>query len=67
MTSRQARALTAEWIDAIGDPACGASWDADESDKRLEPVVYALRHLQHHTGEVCAYQKQCGLEPAPWK
>ena len=63
----QARSLTAEWIDAICVPAAGASWDDDESDQRLEPVVYALRHLQHHTGELCAYQKQCGLEPAPWK
>ena len=62
-----ARAKTLAWIDAIGDQGLSAPYGNDESVNGLERVVYALRHLQHHTGEVCAYQKQHGLGPAPWK
>lgn len=63
----EVRARTAAWIESIGDQGLGASRDDDESLTALDRVVYAIRHLQHHTGEVCAYQKQCGLEPSPWK
>jgi uncharacterized damage-inducible protein DinB len=63
----EARAKTMAWIDALGDAGLAAAGTTDGVVNGLEQVVYALRHLQHHTGEVCAYQKQCGLEPAPWK
>ncbi|KKL88923.1 hypothetical protein LCGC14_1919860 [marine sediment metagenome] len=66
----EAREKTSLWIDSIGDEGLGkdvaSRGDGDESIG-LDRLAYALRHLQHHTGEVCAYQKQCGLEPAPWK
>lgn len=52
--AREARGMTLAWIDSVSDDA-------------LEQIVYAVRHLQHHIGEICAYQKQHGLEPAPWK
>jgi len=63
----EVRAKTLAWLESIGDQGLSASRDDDESLIALERVTYALRHLQHHTGEVCAYQKQCGLEPSPWK
>ncbi len=63
----EVRAKTLAWIESIGDQGLGTFGDDDESVDALERVVYALRHLQHHTGEVCAYQKHCGLEPSPWK
>lgn len=63
----EARERTLAWIDLIGDGGLSAAWHDDDSLNGLERVAYALRHLQHHTGEVCAYQKNCGLEPAPWK
>jgi hypothetical protein len=61
------RTRTMAWIDAIGDAGFAAPWKDASSINGLDRVAYALRHLQHHTGEVCAYQKQVGLEPAPWK
>jgi len=63
----KARQETLAWIDSIGDAGLAAPWPADSSVDGLDRVAYALRHLQHHTGEICAYQKQAGLEPAPWK
>ncbi len=63
----EARSKTMAWIDAMGDGGLSASCAEDKSTLGLERVVYALRHLQHHTGEICAYQKQCGLDPAPWR
>jgi uncharacterized damage-inducible protein DinB len=63
----RARAMTVNWIDTLGDAGLANRASHDESITALEAVAYALRHLQHHTGELCAYQKQCGLEPAPWK
>ncbi len=63
----ETRAKTTAWIDALGDQGLAAPSKVEGVVNGLEEVVYALRHLQHHTGEVCAYQKQCGLEPAPWK
>ena len=65
----EVREKTSLWIDSIGDEGLAARWrdgDCINGLNGLERVAYALRHLQHHTGEVCAYQKQCGLEPAPW-
>jgi hypothetical protein len=61
------RSKTTAWLDAMGDAGLAAPWKSADRLNGLEWVAYALRHFQHHTGEVCAYQKQCGLEPAPWK
>ena len=61
------RAKTLTWIDTMGEQDPTASCGSDGAATGVELVVYALRHLQYHTGEVCAYQKQHGLEPAPWK
>jgi hypothetical protein len=55
----EARAKTAGWIDSIGD---GGLAQPDN----LGRVVYALRHLQHHTGEMCAYQKAVGKPQTVW-
>jgi len=63
--SAGARQMTLDWIDAIGDERLT---DPDETfGTALEAIAYALRHLQHHIGELCAYQKAAGLEPAEWK
>jgi len=63
----EVRRKTLAWIDSMGDDGLGPLYPGDPSKTGLDQVVYALRHLQHHTGEACAYQKQCGLEPARWK
>jgi uncharacterized damage-inducible protein DinB len=63
----EARAKTLAWIDSVGDAGLAAPFSGDPSMNVLERIAYALRHLQHHTGEICAYQKHSGLEPAPWK
>jgi uncharacterized damage-inducible protein DinB len=62
-----ARAKTLAWMDSLSDQGLAGAWHDAAWSNGLERVVYTLRHLQHHTGEVCAYQKQCGLPPAPWK
>ena len=61
----QARRMTLDWIDAVGDEGLSAA--DDDFGKGLDGIGYALRHLQHHVGELCAYQKAAGLEPAEWK
>jgi uncharacterized damage-inducible protein DinB len=58
---------TLAWVDMIGEEGLGRAWHNDDAMNGLERLLYALRHLQHHVGEVCAYQKQNGLEPAEWK
>ena len=65
----EVRRMTMAWIDSMGDAGLAAPRPRPDAQELigLDCVVYALRHLQHHAGEVCAYQKQCGLEPAPWK
>jgi uncharacterized damage-inducible protein DinB len=62
----EARGKTAAWISMIGDAGLPEPLPNQASITKLERIVYAIRHLQHHTGEVCAYQKRCGIEPAPW-
>ena len=62
----EARKKTFDWIDSIGDEGLAVQDDGRKTNA-LGRVTYALRHFQHHTGEVCAYQKLNGLEPAPWK
>jgi hypothetical protein len=60
------RERTLRWIDSIGDAGL-AMRKSDEQPIALERLIYAVRHFQHPTGEICAYQKQFGMEPAPWK
>ena len=61
----QVRAKTAAWFDRIAPTGLAAT--DDEGTTALEQIVYALRHLQHHTGEVFAYQKVCGIEVRGWE
>jgi len=63
----EARAKTLAWIGALGEEGLAKPWHNEDASCGLERLLYALRHLQHHTGEVCAYQKQSGLQPAEWK
>ncbi|HAU38371.1 MAG TPA: hypothetical protein DCX07_11750 [Phycisphaerales bacterium] len=63
----QVRDKTMAWLDGIGDAGLATPMPDVHAATTLEWVVYALRHFQHHTGEICAYQKQAGLPPAPWK
>ena len=63
----EVRSKTLAWIDSVGAHDLAVSPDKDGAAQGVELVIYALRHLQHHTGEICAYQKQHGLEPAPWR
>lgn len=64
---QQARSKTMEWVDSIGEAGLDKPRPSGDAASGLERITYAMRHLQHHTGEVCAYQKQYGIEPAPWK
>ncbi len=61
----ECRGKALSWIDRL---AAGgfATADAEEGTTELEQVVYAVRHLQHHTGEVSAYQKQSGIPVRGW-
>jgi len=63
---KRAREMTAAWIDDLAgkglDQPCG-----EDRTVALERIVYALRHLQHHTGEVCAWQKQFGIPMTQWE
>lgn len=63
----EAQQKTAAWIDAIGDAGLTQPNAVEPKVMNLERIVYALRHLQHHIGEICAYQKKCGLPPAEWR
>ena len=62
----EARGKTVAWISMIGDAGLQEPLPSQASITMFERIIYALRHLQHHTGEVCAYQKRCGIEPARW-
>ncbi len=55
------------WLDRLEDEELDASVDFEHARTRFELLLYAMRHLQHHIGELCAYQKKCGLAPAIWK
>ena len=61
------RRKTLAWIESLGEPGLRAPVDGNNQLCGMDRVAYALRHLQHHIGEICAYQKQAGLEPAQWK
>lgn len=62
-----ARTKTLAWLESMGDAGLAAACSEDPAISNLQHAIYALRHLQHHTGEVCAYQKQLGMEPADWQ
>ena len=61
---QQARQMTEEWIDRLA--ADGLDQVDDSGQSSLERIAYALRHLQHHVGEMCVYQKQAGHEQNQW-
>lgn len=60
------RAMTMAWIDEIGQLGFRKP-TRDDGVTGLERVVYALRHLQHHAGEVCCWQKQFDHPQDQWK
>lgn len=59
------RGMTMAWIDQLGQSGFDRSPTNDDT-MGLEHVVYALRHFQHHTGEVCCWQKQFGHPQDQW-
>jgi hypothetical protein len=59
------RSMTMAWIDEIDEIGFAQPSGTDDAIG-LGRLVYALRHLQHHTGEVCAYQKQFGHPQKAW-
>jgi hypothetical protein len=61
----ETRAMTMAWIDTCAEEGLDRRTDGEEWI-RLEQIVYALRHLQHHSGEVCAYQKQFNHDQNQW-
>ena len=61
----ECRAKTMAWIDGFADGGLAAT---DENGATgLEQIVYALRHLTQHTGEVFAYQKTAGIPVSGWE
>ncbi|MHC4715074.1 MAG: DinB family protein [Planctomycetota bacterium] len=58
---------TLAWLDSIGEERFTGGCARPEFVNNLDYAAYALRHLQHHIGEICAYQKQFGLAAADWK
>jgi hypothetical protein len=61
----QTRGMTMAWIDEVA--ALGFDQPSGPNDAiGLGRVVYALRHLQHHTGDVCAHQKLFGHPQEKW-
>jgi hypothetical protein len=61
----ECRAQTMGWID--GFAAEGLAATDEDGATGLERIVYALRHLQHHTGEVFAWQKSMGIPVRGWE
>ncbi len=60
------RDMTLQWL-TVGDDELLQPRVNKFSASRFDAALYALRHLQHHIGEICAYQKLNGLEPAEWR
>jgi uncharacterized damage-inducible protein DinB len=61
----ECRLATENWIDRLTD--AGLDQLADEfGGTGFESILYAMRHLQHHAGEVCAWQKQFGHAQEAW-
>lgn len=61
----ETRAMTMAWIDRVDAVGLDQPWGED-GKPGLACIVYALRHLQHHTGEACAYQKQFNHPQDQW-
>jgi hypothetical protein len=59
------RAMTDAWIDEVATIGFDQPSGTDNA-LGLARVTYALRHLQHHTGEACAYQKQFNHPQEQW-
>jgi hypothetical protein len=57
--------MTASWIDQLARAGLDADSGTDQGS-HLGRICYAMRHLQHHAGEVCAYEKTLQLAPAEW-
>ncbi len=57
--------MTAKWIDRLASAGLDADSGTDQGTN-LGRICYAMRHLQHHVGEVCAYQKTSESAPAEW-
>ncbi|MFP4356294.1 MAG: hypothetical protein ACLFUJ_14345 [Phycisphaerae bacterium] len=62
---RRVRKMTQAWVDVLA----GEGLDSVDEQKttNLERIIYALRHLQHHTGEMFCWQKQMGIEVTGWE
>jgi hypothetical protein len=56
--------MTEAWVDVLSGE--GLDRADDQGKTHLERIVYALRHLQHHTGEMFCWQKQMGIEVTGW-
>lgn len=59
------RKSAARWVDDLGHSGLDQPVE-DTTCCALESIAYALRHLQHHTGELCVYQKQLGHPQEQW-
>jgi hypothetical protein len=63
---REVMEKTRQWVAELGKTGLDRPVHPDYPTA-LERVLYALRHLQHHVGEICAYQKALALPPAEWR
>ena len=53
------------WIDEISRIGFDQPF-GEEGTVGLARVAYAIRHFQHHTGEVCCWQKQFDHPQEQW-
>jgi len=54
-------------LDELGDAGLVASDYAGFFPTGLDHVVYTIRHVQHHTGQINAELKRRGLSSARWR
>ncbi|MFP4105998.1 MAG: hypothetical protein ACLFVU_07900 [Phycisphaerae bacterium] len=59
------RAKTDRWIERLDEQGLDQPTD-EKGTLALERITYAIRHLQHHTGEVCCWQKQFDHDQNQW-
>ena len=59
------REMTMAWIDEIDQRGFDQP-SGEEGATGLGQIVYALRHFQHHAGEVCCWQKQFDHPQNQW-
>ena len=57
--------MTMAWIDEISRIGFDQPF-GEEGTVGLARVAYAIRHFQHHTGEVCCWQKQFDHPQEQW-